>query len=141
MATKFDITPAELRSSGYRIINIANEWVKEVDSIYAALAELEVSYKGEASSKFSTQLLGYQNDFIAALHALSQYVSFLRSYADEMAKIENNLKEQAHQLPGAQRHGYGIGIYNSYLCGLLLGPYIREFSFMHKLKLPQDLKI
>lgn len=141
MATKFDITPDELKSSSYRIISITNEWVKEVDSIYAALEELDVSYKGEASSKFCTQLLGYQNDFIAALDALCQYVSFLQSYAGEMSKLEDNLKEQARQLPHTQHHGPSIGVYNSYLCGMVLGPYIRGFAFMHKLKLPQDLKI
>lgn len=132
MATKFDITPGEIRSSGYRIISITNEWVKEVDSIYAALDELNVSYKGETSSKFRTQLLEYQNDFNAALDALCQYVNFLQSYAGEMSKLEDNLKEQARQLPHTQHHGPSIGVYNSYLCGMVLGPYIRGFSFNYK---------
>lgn len=132
MATKFDITPDELKSSSYRIISITNEWVKEVDSIYAALEELDVSYKGEASSKFCTQLLGYQNDFTAALEALCQYVNFLQSYAGEMSKLEDNLKEQARQLPGIKRHGVSIGIVKMHGCEYVLGPYIRGFAFSYK---------
>ena len=43
MATTFDVNPEELKTSGNRIATIGTEWRKEVDSIYAAVNELNVS--------------------------------------------------------------------------------------------------
>lgn len=75
-----------------------SEWIKEVNTIYAAVNELNVSYKGEASETFTKQLEGYKNDFEAAKKALSEYVDFLTNYASDIQKTEEELKQQASQL-------------------------------------------
>lgn len=98
MATTFDVTPEELKTSGNRIATIGTEWRKEVDSIYAAVNELNVSYKGEANAKFNEQLEGYRNDFDAATNTLNEYIKFLFTYADDILKNEEDLKQQAAQL-------------------------------------------
>lgn len=98
MAYVFDVTPEELKNSAQRIGNIGDSWAKEVDSIYAAVNELNVSYKGEASVQFNKQLEGYRNDFDAAIKALNEYMQFLYTYADDIQKTEDDLKQQAAQL-------------------------------------------
>ena len=98
MATTFDVTPEELKNSASRISTLGSEWHKEVDSIYAAVNELNVSYKGEASETFNKQLEGYRNDFEAATKALNDYMQFLVDYAENIHGVEDDLKQQAAQL-------------------------------------------
>lgn len=98
MSTRFDVTPEELKNSASKINVIANEWKKEVDSIYAAVDELNVSYKGEASAKFNEHLQGYVNDFQAAITALNNYIEFLNTYSSEIHRTEKDLEQQAAQL-------------------------------------------
>lgn len=98
MAVKFDVTPEELINSGNRIIELRNEWANEVNSIYAAVEELNVTFKGEASSKFTERLNGYQNDFQAAGKALDDYTHFLEVYAHSIHDNEVDLVQQIAQL-------------------------------------------
>lgn len=98
MATTFDVTPEELKNSVQRIGSIGSAWAKEMQSIYAAVGELNVSYKGEASEQFNKQLEGYRNDFDAAIKALNEYMRFLYTYAEDIQKTEDDLKQQAAQL-------------------------------------------
>lgn len=98
MATTFDVTPEELKTSASKISTMTSEWIKEVNAIYAAVNELNVSYKGEASETFNKQLEGYQNDFEAAKKALTEYIEFLSTYASDIQKTEEELKQQASQL-------------------------------------------
>lgn len=98
MATMFDVTPEELKSSSDRISSIQIEWMKEVQAIYTAVKELNVSYKGEASAQFTERLNGYQNDFEAAQKALDEYRYFLNTYASDIQKTEDELKQQASRL-------------------------------------------
>lgn len=98
MATIFDVTPEELKNSSNRISSIQIEWMKEVQAIYTAVNELNVSYKGEASAQFTERLNGYKNDFEAAQKALDEYRYFLNAYASDIQKTEDELKQQASQL-------------------------------------------
>lgn len=98
MATSFDVTPEELKNSSAKISSLGQEWAKEVESIYTAVSELNVTYKGEASEQFSKQLEGYKNDFQAATKALNDYMEFLNIYADDIQNTENDLKNQAARL-------------------------------------------
>lgn len=103
MSTTFDITPEELKISSNRILSLGNEWVKEVNAIYAAVDGLKISYKGEASETFTKQLEGYENDFKAALKALEEYVVFLSEYAYDMYKLEGELIGLAANLPSRNK--------------------------------------
>ena len=98
MPTMFDVTPDELKKTASKTSTMESEWIKEVNTIYAAVNELNVSYKGEASETFTKQLEGYQNDFEAAKKALTEYVDFLTNYASDIQKTEEELKQQASQL-------------------------------------------
>ena len=98
MATNFDVTPEELKNSANQVGTIGREWRKEVDSIYAAVNELNVSYKGEASETFNKQLEGYRDDFDRATKALNDYILFVFDYANNIQSVEDDLKQQAAQL-------------------------------------------
>lgn len=99
MSTSFNVKPEELLASSYRIMQITEAWVKEINSIYVSVDELHVSYKGETSEQFIKQLAGYLNDFDAALKALQEYVEFLKAYAIDIQKTEDDLTGIAAQLP------------------------------------------
>lgn len=94
----FDVTPEELESSANKVGEKADEFTKKYESIYAAVQDLRVTYKGEASDTFNQRIEGYRNDFTAAEKALNNYVEFLREYAAKIKSTEENLKSKASAL-------------------------------------------
>ena len=94
----FDVTPEELESSAGKIEGKATEFNKAYNSIYTAVADLRVKYKGEASETFNQRIEGYKKDFLAADKALKNYVQFLREYAAKMKSTENDIKNKASAL-------------------------------------------
>ncbi|MBR2038259.1 MAG: WXG100 family type VII secretion target [Lachnospiraceae bacterium] len=97
-STIFDVTPEELEASATKIETKTGEFTKAYNSIYTAVSDLRVNYKGEASDTFNQRIEGYKNDFTAAEKALKNYVQFLRDYASEMRSTENTLKDKASAL-------------------------------------------
>lgn len=97
-STIFDVTPEELEASATKIETKTGEFTKAYNSIYTAVSDLRVNYKGEASDTFNQRIEGYKNDFTAAEKALKNYVQFLRGYAAEMRHTENELKGKASAL-------------------------------------------
>lgn len=94
----FDVTPETLQSSAGKIEDMTENFVKAYDSIYTAVNDLSLSYKGQASETFNKRIDGYRNDFEAAKKALDNYVQFLREYASEMQGVEDEIKSQAENL-------------------------------------------
>lgn len=140
MANKFDIDIHELYYSGHNIIDIANEWVKEVDSIYAAINELSVSYQGEANSQFIHNIYEYQNDFIAAHEALDCYISFLFGYSREMYESERYLKDQLNQLPIAKSPNNQLFGVDEMSLIFITGHYFRNFAFSQDYYMSKSIK-
>lgn len=97
-STIFDVTPEELEVSANKIETKTGEFTKAYNSIYTAVSELRVSYKGEASDTFNQRIEGYKNDFTAAEKALKNYIQFLRDYAAEMKRTESDIKSKANAL-------------------------------------------
>ena len=65
-STIFDVTPEELEASANRIETKTTEFTKAYTSIYTAVTDLRVTFKGEASDTFNQRIEGYKNDFTAA---------------------------------------------------------------------------
>ena len=97
-STIFDVTPEELEASASKIKGKTGEFTKAYTSIYTAVSDLRVTYKGEASDTFNQRIEGYKNDFSAAEKALKNYVQFLREYAAKMKSTENDIKSKASSL-------------------------------------------
>ena len=97
-STIFDVTPEELEASATKIEGKVSEFTKAYSSIYTAVSDLRVTYKGEASDTFNRRIEGYKNDFSAAEKALKNYVQFLREYASKMKRTENEIKGKANAL-------------------------------------------
>lgn len=97
-STIFDVTPEELEASASKIEGKISEFTKAYNSIYTAVSDLRVTYKGEASDTFNQRIEGYKNDFSAAEKALKNYVQFLREYAFNMKGTENEIKSKASAL-------------------------------------------
>lgn len=103
MATAiFDVTPEELEASASKVESKVAEFTKAYTSIYTAVTDLRVKFKGEASDTFNQRIEGYKNDFSAAEKALKNYVQFLREYAAKMKQTENDLKSRAGSLSVGQ---------------------------------------
>lgn len=94
----FDVIPEELEASAGKIEGKATEFSKAYNSIYTAVADLRIKYKGDASETFKQRIEGYKNDFTAADKALKSYVKFLREYAAKMKSTENDIKSKASAL-------------------------------------------
>ncbi len=101
-STVFDVTPEELESSASKVEGKTGEFTKAYNSIYTAVSDLRVTYKGEASDTFNQRIEGYKNDFAAAEKALKNYVQFLRDYASKMKSTENDIKSKASSLSVGQ---------------------------------------
>ena len=97
-STIFDVTPEELEASASKIEGKTSEFTKAYNSIYTAVSDLRVTYKGEASDMFNQRIEGYKNDFSAAEKALKNYVQFLREYASNLKGTENEIKSKASAL-------------------------------------------
>ena len=97
-STIFDVTPEELQASANRIEGKVTEFTKAYNSIYTAVSDLRVTFKGEASDTFNKRIEGYKNDFTAAEKALKNYVQFLREYASKVKGTEDNIKSKANAL-------------------------------------------
>lgn len=97
-STIFDVTPEELEASAGRIESKTSEFTKAYNSIYTAVSDLRVTYKGEASDTFNQRIEGYKNDFTAAEKTLKNYVQFLREYAAKMRSTESDIKSRASTL-------------------------------------------
>ena len=100
--TTFDVTPEELNSSASKVEGKTSEFSKAYQSIYTAVTDLRVKYKGQASDTFNTRIDGYRNDFQAAEKALKNYIAFLREYASKMTSTENAIKSKAGSLSVGQ---------------------------------------
>lgn len=90
----FDVTPEELESSANRIEEKSKEFVQAYNNIYTAVADLRVSYKGEASDSFNQKIEGYKDNFINTDKRLANYVQFIRDYAKLIRKAEEEIKAQ-----------------------------------------------
>ena len=101
-STVFDVTPEELEASASKIEGKTNEFNKAYNSIYTAVSDLRVTYKGEARDTFNQRIEGYKNDFTAAENALKKYVEFLREYAAKMKQTESDIKSKASSLSVGQ---------------------------------------
>jgi WXG100 family type VII secretion target len=101
-STVFDVTPEELENSANKVEGKTKEFNKAYSSIYTAVSDLRVTYKGEASDTFNQRIEGYKNDFTAAEKALNKYVTFLREYAAKMKSTENEIKNKASNLSVGQ---------------------------------------
>lgn len=101
-STTFDVTPEELETSATKIESKTGEFTKAYTSIYTAVSDLRVTYKGEASDTFNQRIEGYKNDFAAAEKALKNYVQFLREYAKKIKSTEDDIKSKASSLSVGQ---------------------------------------
>lgn len=97
-SVNFDVTPEELEASANKIEGKTSEFTKAYNSIYTAVSDLRVTFKGEASDTFNQRVEGYKNDFSAAEKALKEYVQFLREYAAKIKGTENEIKSKASAL-------------------------------------------
>lgn len=97
-STVFDVTPEELETSASKIEGKIGEFTKAYNSIYTAVSDLRVTFKGEASDTFNQRIEGYKNDFNAAEKALTNYIAFLREYAGKVKSTESELKSRAGSL-------------------------------------------
>lgn len=98
MSSVFDVTPEQLESSANKIESKTTEFIKTYNNIYTAVKDLRVKYKGQASDTFNQRIEGYKNDFTAAEKALKNYIQFLRQYANDLKKAEENIKSKASSL-------------------------------------------
>ena len=92
------ISTEELVASAQKVEQMRLEFVKAYESIYTAVGDLRVTYKGQASDTFNRKLESYRNDFAAANKALQTYVEFLTTYASSVAKGESDLNSRAAAL-------------------------------------------
>lgn len=98
----FDVTPEQIEASASKIESKAAEFTKAYNSIYAAIKDLRVKYKGEASDTFNKKAEAYRKDFTAADAVLKKYVEFLRDYAKRIKSAEADAKAKATALRGGK---------------------------------------
>ena len=98
-ATIFDVTPEEITASATKVESKTGEFTKAYKDIYTAVKDLLVTYEGEASNTFNQRIQAYQNDFADAEKTLKNYVEFLRKYATDVKKTEDDIKGKAANLP------------------------------------------
>ncbi|MCF0260281.1 MAG: WXG100 family type VII secretion target [Erysipelotrichaceae bacterium] len=94
----FDITPEDLEGSATRLRTKMDEFQRIYDSVFNATRDLNVSYKGEASSEFNSRIENYRPNFDKAKTVVNEYIDFLNKYANDMKTVENDLRSKATSL-------------------------------------------
>ena len=94
----FDVKPEDLLATATVLEEKAKEFTNTYKSIYTAVSDLRVSFKGVASDTFNQRIEGYRNDFANADKALQKYIQFMRNYANKLIDTENEIKSSASTL-------------------------------------------
>ena len=68
----FDVTPEELEASASKIESKTSEFKKAYASIYTAVSDLRVTYKGQASDTFNRRIESYKNEDYKLAKQLSE---------------------------------------------------------------------
>ena len=71
-STIFDVTPEELEASASKIEGKTGEFTKAYTSIYTAVSDLRVTYKGEASDTFNQRIEGYKKRLLRSRKSLEE---------------------------------------------------------------------
>lgn len=98
-SAKFDVTPEEIAKSATKVEEKTTAFTKAYESIYTAVEDLRMVYRGEASDTFNQRIQAYQNDFTKAEKVLKNYVNFLRTYSEDVKRKEGEIQGMAAKLP------------------------------------------
>lgn len=102
MATKFDVTPAELISDSQKLNTISNDFLKEVDKMYNALEELMTRWHGAGSSEYCQGALNYKADIQELGKVIGQYDSFLLKASNAYSGTDNSVAGAAGSMFGGR---------------------------------------
>lgn len=100
MANKWAVETEKLTSSAGKIEDETGRYNTEWNKLYSEVQALKsANWVGEAADTFNQRLEGYRNDFEQMEEALNNYSEFLAQAAKSYETTENNLKDQASNLP------------------------------------------
>jgi WXG100 family type VII secretion target len=100
MATQLlRVTPAQLAQAATRLNGQIQQYNSAYNKIYTEVTTLRGTWSGEANQKFSQQLEGFRDDFIALENLLKQYEQFIRDSARNYDTTEQRLVQDANALP------------------------------------------
>lgn len=97
-ATGFRVTPEQLRKSAAVVDSNTKSYSTEYNSIYTAVQELRVQWKGISSDTFNQQLESFRNDFKQLETILNGYRDSLITIAKQYETVENQQRDKAAKL-------------------------------------------
>lgn len=98
MGIKINVEPSQLEASATRIENQCQVYESLYRQLYQSVNDLALGWKGKDNQSFTTQIKGFEADFIAMKKLMEEYASYLRRAAKSYRDTQNERAVLARQL-------------------------------------------
>lgn len=98
MGIKINVEPAQLESSASKIESQCQVYETNYRQLYATVGELSQAWKGKDNQSFTTQIKGFEADFVAMKKLMQEYASYLRRAAKAYRDTQNERATLARTL-------------------------------------------
>ena len=93
-----EINTDVLKQSAAKLLTLREQFQAEVNKLYAEIENLNVTYKGQASSAFNAKIEGYRPAFDELAKLVNAYSEYLTSVANNTEMTEEAILEAAQKL-------------------------------------------
>lgn len=98
MATKIMVDTTQIESAIKRITEFQQQYQESYKKLYTIDAQINDTWKGEDSNKFSEQLQGFENDFKDLDNKFTDYIRFLENAKSSYDTAQEQITKDAGRL-------------------------------------------
>lgn len=98
MGIKINVEPSQLETSAAKIESQCQTYASQYRQLYGIVDELSQAWKGKDNQSFTTQIKGFEADFIAMKQLMEEYATYLRRAAKAYRDTQNERASLARQL-------------------------------------------
>ena len=98
MGIKINVEPTQLEASANQIDNQCQMYENQYHQLYLIVDELSHVWKGKDNQTFTTQIKGFEADFVAMKKLMQEYALYLRKAAKSYRDTQNERAALARQL-------------------------------------------
>lgn len=92
------VDPNKLNSTSATIENYAGEYKKTYEQLLNEVDAMAKSWSGSDNVSFTSQIKGFQDNFLAMYNLLTEYVEFLRNSATAYNNAQTTIEQSAKKL-------------------------------------------
>jgi len=98
MSRKIVVDPAKLTSAAQKMDGLVGEYVKQYQLLFSEVDGMGAAWKGKDNIAFTTQIKGFEDDFIRMKEIITDYSKFLTDSATKYNTTQSGLESAARKL-------------------------------------------